>query len=180
MATTMTTLPDLIKKTKPELYAGGPGSGCHGSNCGRPRSVKQSFQTNSGYSFTILRPSRKGISKASHAWQSRKDQFKGKYKNTIENARQFSVKKMRKTAATGSVYDAKYGKGDRYEGHGKTIFVHKDLENMRVVVQEVPHNEMNHSEVMRSFKFTNFGKAAAFLNKRYGIKQALPKPGAFK
>ena len=142
--------------------------------------MKQSFQTNAGYSYSILRPSRKNIPKASHAWNPRKSQFKGTFKKVVENVSQFSIKKMRPTDAVGSAYDAQYGQGDRYEGHGLTVFVHKDMENMRVVVQEVPHDEMNHSGVMRAFKFSNFGVAAAFLNRRYGIKQALPKPGATK
>jgi hypothetical protein len=165
---------EFINDTKPNLYGGGPGSGCHGDNCGRPRGVKQTFQTHSGYSYSIMQPSRRGIKKGSHSLMKRSDQFKGKYSKTEENVKPFDIKKGKGTGGSGSVYDAKYGKGDRYEGHGKTIFVHKDYANNRVVVHEVPHDEMNHSATVRAFKFKNFGQAAGFLNKRYGIKQKFP------
>jgi len=158
------------------IFAGGPGSGCHGPSCGRPRGIKQSFQTSSGATYTILKPSRRNIAKGSHAWTARKDQFKGKFKTTAENVKGFNMKTLKTDAKMrGSVYDAKYGHGDKYEGHGKTIFVYKDARNMRAVVVEVPHDEMNHSATARSFKFKNFGAAAGFLSKRYGIKQKLPK-----
>lgn len=166
---------DFIKGTKPELYGGGPGSGCHGERCGRPRGVKQSFQTHSGYSYTIMQPSRRGIKKGAQDWSKRRDQFKGKYQPTEANVKQFSIKQGMPVDAVGSVYDAKYGKGDRYEGQGKTIFVHKDYANSRIIVHEVPHDEMNHSALVRAFKFKNFGQAAGFLNKRYGIKEKFPK-----
>jgi len=155
------------------IFAGGPGSGCRGDNCGRPRGVKMTYQSPKGFTYTLFRPSRKGIAKGSHAWHSGEDKFKGKYTKTAENVRPFDLKTMSRARGSGSVYDAKYGKIDKYGGHGKTIFVHKDFKNMRVVVQEVPHDEMNKSEVMRSVKFKSFGKAAEFLNKHYGIRQKM-------
>lgn len=169
------SLPELLA----DLQAGGPGSGCRGSNCGRPRGVKQTFQTASGVNYTIYKPSRKGIAKGSHKWSAKKDQFKNKYQAYRAPG---AAKSMTQVANLGgkkkgvsSVYDAAWGRGDVYEGHGKTIFVHRDFENMRVIVDEVPHDEMNHSATVRRFRFKNFGQAAGFLNKRYGIRMKLPK-----
>jgi len=149
-----------------ELLAGGAGSGCRGPNCGRPRGIKQVYQAPAGYTYTILKPSRRGIAKGSHAWSPRKDQFQGKYKQSFQHK-----EPMRHS----NVYDAAWGKGDKYEGQGKTVIVHRDFDKMRVRVQEIPHDEMQHSATMRVFNFRNFGQAAGFLNKRYGIRQKLPK-----
>jgi len=172
------------------INAGGPGSGCRGPHCGRPRSVTQSFKTTGGATYTIYRPSRKGMPKGQHSVkdiEKKPDSMKGQYKvatvqldkNRWMNLEDVAGKDRmgNKTGRLASVYDAKYGRGDVYEGHGKTVFVHRDYANKRVVVHEIPHDELNKSAVAHSFKFKNFGKAAGFLNKKYGIKQKLPKLG---
>ena len=177
-------------QTLVDIMAGGPGSGCHGPSCGRPRSVTQSFKTTGGATYTIFRPSRKGMPKGSHSVKDalkKPDSMKGQYKvatvqldkNRWMNLEDISGKDKagNKTSRLASVYDAKYGKGDVYEGHGKTVFVHRDFANKRVVVHEIPHDGMNKSAMAHAFKFKNFGQAAGFLNRKYGIKQKLPKIG---
>lgn len=164
-----------------EILAGGPGSGCRGPKCGRPKGqgVKQTFQSPQGFTYTLLKPSRKGIEKGSHKWQAKKDQFRGQYK-VARDAQNKPIKHESKSKDVlgqrySNVYDAAWGRGDKWEGQGKTVFVHRDFKNMRVVVQEVPHDEMQKSETMRVWKFKNFGQAAGFLNRRYGIRQKLPR-----
>jgi hypothetical protein len=169
---------EFISETNPRLFGGGPGSGCRGPNCGRPKGQRppvKTYQTHEGYKYSIMRPSRRGIAKGSHSFLKTKDQLKGKYRGTVENVEHLDLHRTGKTKGSSSVYDAAWPKGDRYEAHGKTIIVHTDYAKMRLVVHEIPHDEMNHSAVVRTFKFKDFGDAAGFLDKRYGIKQKTSK-----
>jgi hypothetical protein len=74
-----------------------------------------------------------------------------------------------------SVYDtSKQGT----EGAGSTVIVNRDFGKNRVVVQEMSRGQYGHLDaLLKQFKFKNFGQAAGMLNKRYGIRQALPKKG---
>lgn len=164
-------------RTLLELLAGGPGSGCQGPNCGRPRGVRQQFTTTQGHQYTLFRPSRKGYTrgKNAHAYgDTMVRNMKGKFKQTHENV---PMKEGRKNGVS-SVYDAVYKGKDVHAGHGVTVFVHRDFKNMRVVVMEMPHDDMNKLALARSFKFKNFGQAAAFIKNRYSIRQKLPAPSA--
>jgi hypothetical protein len=158
------------------LEAGGPGSGCHGDKCGRPRDVQQQFQTTQGHTYTLATPSRRGMKKGQHRLQN--DPLRGKYKVARDEQNRVIKHESKSKDPLGmrysNVFDAKWGRGDKYEGHGKTVFVHRDFKNMRVVIQEVPHDEMQHSAMMKQWRFKNFGTAAGFLNKRYGIRWRLP------
>jgi hypothetical protein len=161
-------------RTLLEVLAGGPGSGCQGPNCGRPRGVRQQFQTTQGHTYTLFRPSRKGIPRGKADYKKRISQFKGQFEATHVNV---PMKEGRKNGVSG-VYDAAYKTEDVHAGHGVTVFVHKDFKNMRVVVMEMPHDDMNKLEMARTFKFKSFSQAATFLNKRYAIKQKLPAASA--
>jgi hypothetical protein len=160
-------------RTLLEVLAGGPGSGCTGPNCGRPRGVRQQFQTTQGHTYTLFRPSRKGIPRGKADYKKRVSNFKGQFAKTHENV---PMKEGKKNGVSG-VYDAAYKEGDVHAGHGVTVFVHRDFKNNRVVVMEMPHDDMNKLAVARSFKFKNFGQASGFLNKRYAIRQKLPSAG---
>jgi hypothetical protein len=174
-------------QTLVDILAGGPGSGCHGPRCGRPGGT-QHFTTHSGATYTIFKPSRKGIAKGQHSVKDtlkKADKLKGQYKVATVDMGRGRSKQLEdvegrekgggKAGRLASVYDAKYGRGDVYENHGTTVFVHRDFANKRVVVHEIPHDDMNKSATMKAFKFRNFGQAAGFLNKRYGITQKLPR-----
>lgn len=180
MSTVYHPLTDLLVL---DLLAGGPGSGCRGPRCGRPKGVKQVYQTAAGFNYTILKPSRKGIPKGQQTrkkWnfpqQWDEKALKGEFKPARDPQTNKAIKFESKDRYS-NVYDAKFGRGDVYEGHGITAFVHRDFKNVRVVVQVVPHDEMDHSAVAKVYKFKNFGQAAGFLNKRFGIRQKLPRAG---
>jgi hypothetical protein len=185
-----------LLSTIEQIVAGGPGSGCHGDKCGRPRG-SQSFKTSGGATYTILAPSRKNIPKAKHTYHAKmigalKGQYKvatvdlGKGKTMELQDVKGRTKAGENSRRVSSVYDAKvtgwlaknYGTTDKYEGHGQTVIVHRDYDKGRVVVQVIPHDEFNKTALMEVYKFKNFGTAAGFLNSRFGIKQKLPKPGS--
>jgi len=69
-----------------------------------------------------------------------------------------------------SVYDA-----NKPNGRGSTVIVNRDLDKNRVVVQEFSRQGNTIDANLQQFKFRNFGQAAGMLNKRYGIRQKLPK-----
>lgn len=166
-----------------EILAGGPGSGCHGGNCGRPSlsSTKKEYTTSGGAKYTIFQPSRKGIPRKSSGY-IRQSQFKGKFKD-----RDASSGRYRKTSdvagiegrdkRVAAVYNAQWPKHDIYAKRGETIFVHRNFEKGLVFIQEVHTEDVEgrpHTTVLKEFRFKNFGTAAGFLNKKYGIRQALP------
>jgi hypothetical protein len=172
-----------------QILAGGPGSGCRGDNCGRPSTggAKKEFKTASGATYTIFKPSKRGIPRRSSGYV-RKSRFKGKFGD-----RDASTGKFRKTNdiagiegiknRVANVYNAQWTKADVYSNHGVTLFVHRDFAKGRVVIQEVNHESLTrggnqHTTVFKQYIFKNFGKAAGFLNQKYGIRQALPKRSA--
>ncbi len=160
------------------LLAGGPGSGCRGDNCGRPPTVSKQFQTASGATYTIFKPSKKGIPRRSSGY-TKKSKFKGKFQpydvvnGKLRKTDSVAGFEGRKNRVVG-VYNYRYPAGDKYAGHGATIQVHRDFANSRVVVKEVPVDEQNWTGMMRQWTFKNFGTAAGFLNKMFGIREKLP------
>lgn len=230
---------NLAKTIVFQLFAGGPGSGCHGPNCGRPatgkkdvadinkeiRQLRQKLQRGSGTStkerarikqviqvyqnhlrqlgrpapeepqpiqvapakksqvvqkftfgngttYTMVAPNKRGrpqgsgnkakdYSKILNRQHTQKDKFSSTHEDVKPEGQNARV----------SVYDASKSK----EGSGTTVIVNRDLGGKRMVIQEFARGQFGHLESMQQFKFKNLGKGAGVLNKRYGIRQKLPK-----
>jgi hypothetical protein len=167
-----------------QILAGGPGSGCHGGNCGRPKGVAKEFTTSSGAKYTIYKPSKKGIARRASSY-TRPSKFKGQFTDRQFLHDEHGRGEFRKTDDISGIegrknrvlasYEYQYPKGDKYYGHGATLFVHRDFAKSRVVIQEIPHDELNWTGIAKQYTFRNFGTAAGFLNKQFGIRQKLPK-----
>lgn len=169
-----------------QLLAGGPGSGCRGDHCGRPslQSTKKEFKLSNGATYTVFQPSRKGIARGSSGYV-KKSEFKGKFQERDASSGKYSktgdvagIEGRDKRLS--AVYNAKWPERDVYRKQGVTVFVHRNFAKGEVLVQEVRHEQIEQNRnaqatvKMKEYRFRNFGTAAGFLNKKFGIRQALP------
>jgi hypothetical protein len=167
-----------------QLFAGGPGSGCRGNNCGRPstgsksipkRLVRQSWTAPvGGAKVTLLQTPKRGrpsgAAKGSpKALLKKASSMKGKFSQVI-STKQYGSKQP---SAVYSTYPKNGQPGDTNfkEGAGKTLFVFRDFGTGRATVQEFTHGEYGHIGKATMFGFKNLGRAAGFLSQRYGITQ---------
>jgi len=151
-----------------EIFAGGPGSGCHGANCGRPlgRHVRQQFTTPGGVRVTMYKESRRVKSPINPL--KRKHSLKGKFdplKKYFGAAEARSGQRLRTWTSEATDQG----------GHGTTLFVHRYIDNKTnkptdIVVDE--HNWVSHRwrfGAPTRFSFKNPGRAASYLKRRYGL-----------
>lgn len=157
------------------INAGGPGSGCQGPTCGRPATggvpanrVKSTFISPAGFTYTMLRAPATGRPKGSRDSKPRvyEAKLKGEFKQTL------NLQKKDQKRVT-SVHDAE--KQMYKTKGGTTVVVHRNYGKGSVTIHEMRRGEYGHLERTDIFKFRNAGRAAGFLNKRFGIRLKLPK-----
>jgi hypothetical protein len=156
-----------------EMLAGGPGSGCHGPNCGRPagRYVKQQFTTPGGVRVTMLKPSLRQGKRPINPMK-RKHPLKGEFAKLEKHYGAAEARPGQKLRTWTS--DA-LGQS----GHGTTLFVHKYVNNKtnkpsEIVVDE--HNWQGHRWRYGSptrYSFKNPGRAMGYIKRRYGLSVPL-------
>jgi len=150
------------------LLAGGPGSGCHGNNCGRPlgRHIKQQYTTPGGVRVTMFKESRRQKSPINP--MKRNHPLKGKF-DTLQKyygAAEARPGQRLRTWTSEAMDQA---------GHGTTLFVHRYLDNKTnkptdIVIDE--HNWVGHRWRFSSptrYSFKNPGRAMGYLRRRYGL-----------
>ena len=153
-----------------EMFAGGPGSGCRGANCGRPHSryIKQQFTSPSGIKVTTFKPSDRQGKRPINPMK-RKHPLKGQFDRPEKHFGSAMVRPGQKlrTWTTEAL--------DRNSGRGATVFVHRYTDSKtgkpkEVIVDE--HNWVGHRwryGAPTRFSFKNMGKAAGYMKRIYGI-----------
>lgn len=151
-----------------ELLAGGPGSGCHGNNCGRPlgRHIRQQYTTPGGVKVTMFKESRRQKSPIDP--MKRKHSLKGKFDTPQKYFGAGEARPgQRLRTWTAEALDG--------AGHGTTLFIHKYVDNKTnkptaVVVDE--HNWIKYRwrfGAPTRFAFKNPGRAMGYIKRRYGL-----------
>lgn len=155
-----------------ELFAGGPGSGCRGSNCGRPstgRYVQQSFVSPStGARVTMVKPHEEQESRPQNPMR-RRHPLRGQFDKLEKHFGSGNIKPGQHLRTwTSEAHDPNTGKGT-------TLFVHKYVDARtgkpsQVVVDE--HNWQGYRwryGAPTRFSFNNSGRAMGYVKKRYGL-----------
>lgn len=162
-----------------KLQSGGPGSGRHpygNKSVTKPtqRGVKQVTHSPQGFRYTILKPSRRGnpsgVGRPKGSKNTRADALKGRYKEFIPP--------VRKGNTVSHIIDAEKTKAfntNAEEGEGKTVVIHRDLQNKQMVVEEIHRGQYNWIERTDKKEFNNLGKGSAYVSRRYGYGLKLPK-----
>lgn len=128
------------------------------------RAIKQSFFHRDGYQYTVIKSPRARGEKI-------KDPLSGKSKFHGQFAHEYEIPTYDKAALHS--WSTAQNEGER----GQSLFVRRDYVKNNVVIQEISFDQDRDIERTRQYKFRNFGRAAGFLNKRYGVRLKAPKVG---
>lgn len=163
-----------------EILAGGVGSGCHGSNCGRPagrppdrtRYVQKKLSLPGGGHYTIVKPREKQVRKPRNP-MGVKHVLKGQFPVLRKYLGAAEARPGQRLRSWVSEAHAQWNK--KYGLRGATLFVHRYVDRKTgkptaTVVDE--HNWITHRwrtapPVRKEFK--NQGRAAGYVMKRYGL-----------
>jgi hypothetical protein len=131
--------------------------------------TKTSYKTPSGDKITIVKPA--GGAEKDKGIDSRRHSLRGKFKEVTNQVRVYQ-----KPSETTQVFFAQRP-GERDPLKGTSVFVYKKIgQDKGAKIREVGTGDYGHGyRTSYEFRYKNLGSASKFLQRRYGIRQKLPR-----